>query len=94
MRGIILKQGFGQTETSILCCLDAADAIRKAGSVGRPVFHAELRLVTGKPLTASEEEISRNPSSRSAKLRVAEKTDAPARGAAGSTRAANEGGAA
>jgi fatty-acyl-CoA synthase len=45
-RGIILKQGFGQTETSILCCLDAGDAIRKAGSVGRPVFHAELRVVT------------------------------------------------
>lgn len=44
-RGILLKQGFGQTETSILCCLDAADALRKAGSVGRPVFHAELRVV-------------------------------------------------
>jgi 16S rRNA (cytosine1402-N4)-methyltransferase len=34
---------------------------------------AELRLVTGKPVTASEEEVSRNPASRSAKLRVAEK---------------------
>jgi fatty-acyl-CoA synthase len=45
-RGIVLKQGFGQTETSILCCLDATDAVRKAGSVGRPVFHAELRVVT------------------------------------------------
>jgi len=45
-RGVILKQGFGQTETSTLCCLDASDAIRKAGSVGRPVFHAELRVVT------------------------------------------------
>ncbi|MGE4605710.1 MAG: AMP-binding protein [Myxococcota bacterium] len=44
-RGYLVKQGFGQTETSILCCLDARDAIRKAGSVGRPVFHAELRLV-------------------------------------------------
>src|SRR5262249_3453438 len=44
-RGILVKQGFGQTETSILCCLDDADAIRKAGSVGRAVFHAELRLV-------------------------------------------------
>lgn len=42
---LLVKQGFGQTETSILCALDAADAIRKAGSVGRPVFHAELRLV-------------------------------------------------
>jgi fatty-acyl-CoA synthase len=44
-RGVRLKQGFGQTETSILCCLEARDAIRKAGSVGRPVFHAELRVV-------------------------------------------------
>jgi fatty-acyl-CoA synthase len=43
--GIVLKQGFGQTETSILCCLDARDAVRKAGSVGRPVFHAEVRVV-------------------------------------------------
>jgi fatty-acyl-CoA synthase len=44
-RGVRLKQGFGQTETSILCCLDARDAIRKAGSVGKPVFHVELRIV-------------------------------------------------
>ncbi len=43
--GLLLKQGFGQTETSILCCLDARDALRKAGSVGRPVRHVELRLV-------------------------------------------------
>ncbi len=34
---------------------------------------AALRLVTGKPLTAAEGEVSRNPASRSAKLRVAEK---------------------
>jgi 16S rRNA (cytosine1402-N4)-methyltransferase len=34
---------------------------------------AELRAVTGKPVTASEEEVSLNPASRSAKLRVAEK---------------------
>ena len=43
---LVLAQGYGQTETSILCCLDGRDALRKAGSVGRPVFHAELRLVT------------------------------------------------
>jgi fatty-acyl-CoA synthase len=43
--GLRLKQGFGQTETSILCCLDAQDAVRKAGSVGRPVMHAEVRIV-------------------------------------------------
>ncbi len=44
-RGILLKQGFGQTESSILCCLDAEDAIRKAGSVGKPVVHAEVKVV-------------------------------------------------
>ena len=42
--GICLKQGYGQTETSILCCLDAADARRKAGSVGRPVPFGEVRI--------------------------------------------------
>jgi len=44
-RGLLLKQGYGQTETSILCCLDSQDAIRKAGSVGKPVVHAEVRVV-------------------------------------------------
>ncbi len=52
-RGLPLKQGFGQTETSILCCLDAADAVRKAGSVGRPVPHAELRIVRRESLVRS-----------------------------------------
>lgn len=45
VRGLCLKQGFGQTETSILCCLDVEDAVRKAGSVGKPVFHGEVRIV-------------------------------------------------
>jgi fatty-acyl-CoA synthase len=40
-----MKQGYGQTETSILTCLDADRALTKAGSVGHPVEHAELRLV-------------------------------------------------
>ncbi len=52
-RGLLLKQGFGQTETSILCCLDERDAIRKAGSVGRPVFHAEVRVVDRADLDAA-----------------------------------------
>jgi fatty-acyl-CoA synthase len=42
--GVCLNQGYGQTETSILCCLDAADAQRKAGSVGRPVRFGEVRV--------------------------------------------------
>jgi len=49
-RGLMLKQGYGQTETSVLCCLDAADAVRKAGSVGQPVFHAEVRIVPASQL--------------------------------------------
>ncbi len=44
-RGLLMKQGYGQTETSILTCLDADLALTKAGSVGHPVRHAELRLV-------------------------------------------------
>jgi fatty-acyl-CoA synthase len=54
--GICLKQGYGQTETSILCCLDAADARRKAGSVGRPVTFGEVRIAdeTGRPVRCGE----------------------------------------
>ena len=43
--GIVLKQGYGQTETSLLCCLEEADALRKAGTVGRPLEHLELRVI-------------------------------------------------
>jgi len=53
---LVVKQGFGQTETSILCCLDARDALRKAGSVGRPVFHSELRIVTQSSVVGSPSE--------------------------------------
>ncbi len=43
--GLLMKQGYGQTETSILTCLDADLALEKAGSVGRPVEHGEIRLI-------------------------------------------------
>ena len=52
-RGVILKQGYGQTETSMLCCLDVDQALRKAGSVGRPLEHLELRVVNRKSLAGS-----------------------------------------
>jgi acyl-CoA synthetase (AMP-forming)/AMP-acid ligase II len=42
--GVRITQGYGQTETSILCCLGAPDALTHAGSVGRPVRHGELRV--------------------------------------------------
>ena len=44
-RGLAMIQGYGQTETSLLTCLDAERALAKAGSVGRPLPHAEIRLV-------------------------------------------------
>jgi fatty-acyl-CoA synthase len=53
--GLVLKQGYGQTETSILCCLDSADSLRKAGSVGRPVHHAELRVIDAATLAGPVE---------------------------------------
>ncbi len=43
--GLAMIQGYGQTETSLLTCLDADRALAKAGSVGRPLPHAEIRLV-------------------------------------------------
>jgi acyl-CoA synthetase (AMP-forming)/AMP-acid ligase II len=43
--GLLVTQGYGQTETSILTCLEADRALSKAGSVGHPVRHAELRLI-------------------------------------------------
>ena len=49
--GVRLQQGYGQTETSILCCLDAEDVIRHAGSVGRPVGNCELRIADEKGTT-------------------------------------------
>jgi fatty-acyl-CoA synthase len=43
--GFSLRQIMGQTETSILLWASEEDAVRKPGAVGRPVFHADVRLV-------------------------------------------------
>jgi len=47
---LMLKQGYGQTETSLLCCLEDRDALRKVGSVGRPLEHLELRVIVPETL--------------------------------------------
>ncbi len=51
--GVVLAQGYGQTETSILCCLAARDSIRHAGSVGRAVGHCELRIANERGATVA-----------------------------------------
>ncbi len=45
-RGCTLMQGYGMTETSpAVLVLDADDAVRKAGSAGRPILHGEVKIV-------------------------------------------------
>jgi fatty-acyl-CoA synthase len=43
--GIPLSQIFGMTETSIVTWLSTDDAVRKIGSVGKPVLHGEVRII-------------------------------------------------
>lgn len=44
--GMRLRQVMGQTETSILLWASEEDLMRKPNTVGRPVFHAEVSLLT------------------------------------------------
>jgi fatty-acyl-CoA synthase len=45
-RGAMLQQGYGMTETSpLVLVLDKEDAVRKAGSAGKPVLNMEMRVV-------------------------------------------------
>jgi fatty-acyl-CoA synthase len=45
-RGIIIQQGFGMTETGpTVFLITREDAVRKAGSVGKPVLHTDVRIL-------------------------------------------------
>lgn len=45
-KNIIIQQGFGMTETGpTVFLITKADAVRKAGSVGKPVMHTDVRIV-------------------------------------------------
>ncbi|HEX6797347.1 MAG TPA: long-chain fatty acid--CoA ligase [Ktedonobacterales bacterium] len=45
-RGVEFRQGYGLTEVGVNCfSLAPEDALRKVGSVGRPVFHSRARIV-------------------------------------------------
>jgi fatty-acyl-CoA synthase len=44
-RGIIIQQGFGMTETGpTVFIIDKENALRKAGSVGKPVLHTDVSI--------------------------------------------------
>jgi fatty-acyl-CoA synthase len=55
-KGVGFVQGYAMTETGRLTSLDLEDAIRKAGSVGKEVFHVNLRIVDeeGKDVSMGE----------------------------------------
>jgi fatty-acyl-CoA synthase len=44
-KGITISQIYGQTETSTIAWLPVADAHRKMGSVGIPVFHGDVKVI-------------------------------------------------
>jgi fatty-acyl-CoA synthase len=45
-RGLEFRQGYGLTEVGVNCfSLAPEDALRKAGSVGHPIFHSRARIV-------------------------------------------------
>jgi len=45
-KGIIIQQGFGMTETGpTVFLIDKANAVRKAGSVGKPVLHTDVCIM-------------------------------------------------
>jgi fatty-acyl-CoA synthase len=45
-RGIVIQQGFGMTETGpAVFIVDRANAVRKAGSVGKPVLHTDVCIM-------------------------------------------------
>lgn len=47
-KGVVFAQGYGMTETQRITALELADATRKAGSIGKEVFHTSVRLVDDK----------------------------------------------
>jgi fatty-acyl-CoA synthase len=44
-KGVPFAQGYGMTETLRITALDLADAVRKAGSIGKEVFHTTVKMI-------------------------------------------------
>jgi len=57
-RGVTVQQAYGMTEAAPGCTvLDSADAVRKVGSAGRPVFFTDLRVVRPDGADAGVDEV-------------------------------------
>jgi fatty-acyl-CoA synthase len=55
--GLAFRQVLGQTETSILLWASEDDPLKKPGTVGRPVFHAEVSILDDRGKVAAPGEI-------------------------------------
>jgi 16S rRNA (cytosine1402-N4)-methyltransferase len=79
--GRLVVVSFHSLEDRIVKSFLAARGRRSAGSRHAPeARHASpsFRILTGRPIAAAAAEVANNPRARSAKLRAAERTDAPA----------------
>lgn len=46
LKGVAMRQGYGLTEVGVNCfSMTDAEALNKRGSVGKPIFHSQMRLV-------------------------------------------------
>jgi 16S rRNA (cytosine1402-N4)-methyltransferase len=79
--GRLVVVSFHSLEDRIVKTFFAARASTRGGSRHAPEIKRpapSFRLLTKRPVTADAEEVARNPRARSAKLRAAERSDAPA----------------
>ena len=79
--GRLVVVSFHSLEDRIVKSFLAARGETRAGSRHAPEVKraaASFRVLTKRPVTADEAEVARNPRARSAKLRAAERTEAPA----------------
>ncbi len=57
-KGVVFRQGFGLTEAGVNCfSMSDEDSVARSGSVGKPIFHSQMRLVdpeTGRDVPAGQ----------------------------------------